>query len=780
MHRFARAAIGLFALTSCAMPDSSQLSSGSDGGDVPSATQPKVAGHFAGPADFSHSIVQHGPDVDVSYAETSMPLRLVAEAWISSEEEDEEHEHEPIMNPRPFRTHAVADLVLQPQHPINTMPATFRNFLGQGNTSSPTTMSGTPPDTNGAVGPNHYVQVVNGGIAIWNKQGQVVSASAEIKSLFTGYVGTNAGNGCAARNDGDPVVLYDQMADRWFITQFSLPNVNGGPNYQCVAVSKTGDPAGTYWLYDFRYSAFNDYGKFGVWPDAYLATFNMFGGGGGPASDLCAYDRVSMLSGMPATQQCFQQRGGVFGVLPVSVDGPIKPPRGEPAFFAGIANAMTDAVDLWKLHLDWTTPANTKLTGPTALPVAAFTPLCNTGSCVPQPAPGNTLATLSDRPMFRFTYRNFGTHESLLLNHSVSANNTGGVRWYEIRSPNATPVIFQQGTYAPADGNWRWMGSMAQDQSEGIALGFSITSTTRFPSMAWTGRLASDAPGTMGQGETIVDDGTGVETGSFMNGQTAQRWGDYSSMTVDPTDDCTFWYTSELYHTTGPVPRTWDTQIAAAKFPSCAENDFTIAVTPTAQKIGVGKTAAYTVKTTKTVGMPEAIALVVQDLPADVTAAFNPASVTAGATSTLTLTAAASAAVTMGTPPTFTVIGKATSAVHPAYASVEIVMCAPLTACVAPNDCGSMPDGCGGMVACGTCATGQTCNANKCSGGPNAGDGGAIGGGDAGADATDAPNGDTPGADSGCGCRVVGSRETPKLFVLVGIAIAALGRRRRR
>jgi len=775
------AAVGLLAVAACDAPAASvDVDAGATSSAAPSA--PKVAGYYAGPADFSRSFVDVNPTFDVAYAESSPPLAIIAS---SSHEEEEDEEHEPIRNPRSFARPALFDPVVQSLHPLSTMPAAFRNFLGQGNTNSPATMSGTPPDTNGAVGPHHYVQVVNGGIAVWDKMGAVVKASVKIVDLFAGYTGTNAGNGCGTRNDGDPVVLYDQMADRWFVTQFSLPHENGGPNFQCVAVSKGADPAGAYWLYDFQYAAFNDYGKFGVWPDAYLATFNMYGGGN-PQSDICAYDRASMLEGMPATQACFQQRGGVFGALPVSLDGPIRPPIGTPAFFAALSGGNTDGIDLFKMKIDWKTPANTALTGPVTLPVAPFNALCNAGNCVPQPSPGNKLASLSDRPMFRFTYRNFGTHESMLLNHSVEANGTGGIRWYEIRSPNATPTIYQQGTYAPNDGNWRWMGSIAQDQSEAMALGFSISSASRFPSMAWTGRLPTDAPGTMGQGETIVDDGAGVETGTFMNGQTAQRWGDYSAMTIDPTDDCTFWYTTELYKATGSTPRTWDTQIAAAKFPSCAQNDFGIAVAPAAQKIGLGKTATYTVTTSPIAGTAESIALAIQDLPSGVTAAFAPATVSAGATSTLMLTAAANAPLTTGTPPTFTVIGKATSAVHPAYATTEVVTCAPLVKCPAPNDCGSMSDGCGGMVTCGTCAAGATCNGNKCSGGTSDagahGDAG-IGGGaqDGGDNGAPPPNGDqASGSDSGCGCRV-GAPAAPKLPAIALAAIAiAIARRRRR
>ena len=346
-------------------------------------------------ADTSRSIVQRGPRVQVSHAESSLPLRSLPDAKWAGEEDDEEHHVHRI--PWPHKPEALAmtskDPVLQSEVPIRNMPAAIRNFIGQGRTNSPTTITGTPPDTNGVVGPNHYVQTVNGGIEVWSKTGTVVAASKLVNSLWTGYVGTNAGNRCATDNDGDPVVVYDQLADRWFVTQFSINNFFGGaaPEFQCVAVSKTGDPTGAYWLYDFSYPALNDYGKFGIWPDAYYATFNMFN----PSTqaflgaDICAYDRVKMLAGLPAAQQCFQQNNTVGGALPVSLDGPIAPPVGEPGFFSQFdynTAPPLNTLDFWKFHVDWATPASSTLTGPTAVTVAAFTPTCAavaSGNCIP-------------------------------------------------------------------------------------------------------------------------------------------------------------------------------------------------------------------------------------------------------------------------------------------------------------------------------------------------------------------------------------------------------------
>ncbi|HEX9605885.1 MAG TPA: fibronectin type III domain-containing protein, partial [Gemmatimonadaceae bacterium] len=456
---------------------------------------------------------------------------------------------------------------------------------------------------------------------------------------------------------------------------------NFNPSFQCVAVSKTGNPAGAYWLYDSAYAGLNDYGQFAVCPDAYYATFNLFNPSfAGPI--LCAYDRTSMLAGSPATQQCFQQSNSFNGVLPASLDGPIRPPRGEPAFFM---NLGTNALKLWELHVDWTTPANSMLSGPTTLSVTPFTQPCS-GSCVPQQSPGNLLISLSDRLMPRLTYRNFGTHESIVVNHTVTSGATSGIRWYEIRSPNGTPVVFQQGTFAPADGKWRWMGSIAQDQAQGFAAGYSLSATTMAPAIAWAGRMAGDAAGTFGQAESVVQSGSGVETGNNFNGTIASSWGYYSSMTVDPVDDCTFWYTAELYGTNGI--KTWDTRVASVKFPNCAANDFSISIAPPAQTVLPGGQVAYTVSTGSIAGTPETIILNVQDLPAGVSASFAPSTVTAGSTSTLTLTATAAAPFVAPAP--FTVIGKAPSAVHATSAQVGVTPAAPANLIATVNSAGSV------------------------------------------------------------------------------------------
>jgi hypothetical protein len=443
-------------------------------------------------------------------------------------------------------------LTVTREAPFTASIPTVVNIFGIGYTPSPSVITGTPPDPTGAVGPNHYVQAVNGGLAIWDKSGTLLWGPQLLNVLWTGYVGTNAGNQCATRNDGDPVVLYDKAADRWVISQVSSPN-NTGPDYQCVAVSKTSDPTPTagYWLYDFQYPFFNSDAKMGVWPDGYYVTFNdlyhKYGG-----ADLCVYNRSAMLAGAATTppQQCFQQPVAVSGVLPADWDGGRPPPAGSPGYFM---NYGTNSLNLWALQVDWAITANTVLSSPVSIPVNAFTPACNGGICIPQPN-GTKVDSVANRLMPRLAYRNFGDHESLVVSHSVALNNVSGVRWYEIRSPGSAPVVHQQGTYEPGDGNWRWMPSIAMDASGNIAIGFSVSSATTNPSIAYTARLTTDPLGTMGQGETTIASGTAGESG-------ASRWGDYSSMTVDPVDDCTFWYTNEYYLTEGAT--TWDTRIAS-------------------------------------------------------------------------------------------------------------------------------------------------------------------------------------------------------------------------
>ncbi|MGZ6142014.1 MAG: hypothetical protein ACXWLM_01690, partial [Myxococcales bacterium] len=578
-------------------------------------------------------------------------------------------EHEVKRVPRSYQ-HPVGfqDPLVQNTSAITLLaPTVSLSFagVGQGFTgpSGSFSVTGAPPDTNGDVGPNHYVQTVNQDLMIWNKTGGQLHGPLPINSLFQSLGGL-----CAADNDGDPVVLYDRAADRWFISQFAVTNPN--PNYhQCVAVSQTSDPTGSYWTYDFPYTAFNDYGKAGVWGDAYYWTYNMFTGGTTFAgAKICAMDRTRMLAGQAATQQCFSTSTSYGGLLPADIDGAAQPASGEPEFVVGMGTDTTH-LGLWKFHVDWTTPANSTFSGPTLITVPAFAEACSGATCVPQTGTTQQLDSLADRMMYRLQWRKTSDGvEHLITNHSVTAGSSTGVRWYEIRSPNGTPTLFQSGTYAP-DSAYRWMGSAAMDGSGGIGLGFSISSSSTHPGIAVTGRNSGDAAGTMAQGETAVLTGGGSQTTNL------SRWGDYSNLVVDPADDCTFWYTTEYIPANGTF--NWHTQVATFKLSGCgatASNDFSIGASPTTVAATQGGSGSTTITTATTSGSAQSVSFSASGLPSGATASFSPASVTAGGSSTLTMATGSSTAA--GTY-TVTVTGAGSSATH--SASVSLTVTAPST-----------------------------------------------------------------------------------------------------
>ena len=434
------------------------------------------------------------------------------------------------------------------------------NFAGVGQGDYGFTDQYAPPDTNGAVGATQYVQWVNTSFAVFDKStGLIVAGFPKAgNSIWSGF-----GGGCATNNDGDPIVQYDKLANRWILTQFSVSTT---PYLQCVAVSTTSDATGSYYRYAFSFGTtqFPDYPKLGVWPDGYYMSFNIFNNGKTFAgAKACALDRNAMLTGAAATMQCFQLSTSYGGLLPSDLDGITAPPAGSPDYFM---NFGSNSLNLWKFHVNFATPASTTFTGPTNIPVAAFSAACSGGgTCIPQPSTSNKLDSLADRLMYRLAYRNRSGVESLLVNHSVTVSgnkrtSVTSVRWYEIRISSGTPSVYQQGTLSGSDGISRWMGSIAMDKQGNIALGYSASSSSVFPSIRYTGRLVTDTLGTM-QKENIIQAGGGSQTGSL------HRWGDYSAMTVDPVDDCTFWYTSEYLKASGSF--NWSTRIASFKFPGC-------------------------------------------------------------------------------------------------------------------------------------------------------------------------------------------------------------------
>src|SRR5687768_1817148 len=426
-----------------------------------------------------------------------------------------------------------------------------------------------PPDTVGEVGDTQYVQMVNKGIQVFDKStGVSLLGPSNIATVWSGFGGV-----CEFNTRGDPVVLYDQLADRWIISQFAGVSI---PTDECVAVSTTGDATGSYHRYDFHLgSNIFDYPHLSVWPDGYYMSMNVFNSTGtsylGPQA--FAFDRAKMLAGLPTTFITPGITGGPLEetFLPADLDGHTLPPAGAPATFVQWPGAGSYRV--FHFRADFVTPANSSFSLFDSPPAAGFTQLCPfTRSCVPQAGTTSRLDAVADRLMFRVTYRNFGTHESVVGNYTVSSDSVAGIRWFELRNVTNGPVtVAQESTYQP-DTTWRWMGSAAMDRHGNLAIGYNASSATISPQLRYAGRLASDPLNILGQGEAILFSGTGSQTG------TNSRWGDYSSLTVDPVDDCTFWFTSEYYATTSSF--NWRTRIGSFKFPTCGSAEPTPTPTP--------------------------------------------------------------------------------------------------------------------------------------------------------------------------------------------------------
>ncbi len=481
----------------------------------------------------------------------------------------------------PARHKDALDSVVQKQLAPAAMPAPIRNFDGIGYPGVGCNCS--PPDTNGEVGTTQYVQLVNQGYQVFDKAtGASLLGPLNISTIWGGFSGL-----CETSGQGDPVVLFDQLADRWVISQFAGGNTITD---ECVAVSTSADATGSYNRYGFHLgSNFYDYPHLGVWPDAYYMSMNVFNAAGtaylGPQP--FALDRAQMLAGGRADFQTTANTLGdtVAPILPADLEGSRLPPRGAPETFLRFPD--TGSMDLYHYHVDWANPAAStfsRFAGPAAAP---FTTLCGTTTnCVPQAGTGVKLDGIADRLMFRLAYRNFADgHESLVGNYTVSAGGVAGIRWFELRNPTNGPVtLSQESTYQP-DNTWRWMGSAAMDQQGNLALGFSASSDSLSPQIRYAGRLVSDPPNTLAQGETTLIAGSGAQTSSH------NRWGDYSDLTVDPTDDCTFWYTNEYYQTIANVA--WKTRIGSFKFAGCAAPSTPTATaapptaTPTACTTGV-------------------------------------------------------------------------------------------------------------------------------------------------------------------------------------------------
>ncbi|HEY2014841.1 MAG TPA: hypothetical protein VGH38_15140, partial [Bryobacteraceae bacterium] len=561
-------------------------------------------------------------------------------------------DHEPLpLPPRPSGGLApLTDSAAQLSSGPLVSATTGAHFDGIGANGS------APPDTNIAVGPNHIVEVVNSRYQIYNKAGTVIAGPSALGSLWS-----NLGGGCATANAGDPVVQYDRLADRWIITQLgSLSN----PYSECIAVSKSGDPTGTYSLYSYSYgSVLNDYPKVGVWPtatnSAYTMTYNLFANGSTfTGGQLCAYDRTAMVAGNASPASVCYTISGDGGYLPIDLDGSTAPADGTPAYF--LTWESTTTLRMYKLAPNFANPASSTLTLMPDLAVASFVQAC--GSCVPQPGTAEQLDTLSDRPMFRLAYRPYSDHASIVVNHSVTVNSVTAVRWYEIRS-NSTGgfTIYQQGSFSP-DSTYRWMGSAAMDQAGNLAIGYSASSSSVNPSLRYTGRNATDPLNTL-QSESSILIGTGSQTTGL------SRWGDYAALRIDPSDDCTFWFSTEYEKTNGTF--NWSTHIGSFRFTNCGapQPDFSISANPTSVTVAKGSNTGSTITATALNGYAKSVTLsVLSGCPSGATCSLSPTSVTPTNNSSLTIATGTAAAGTY----TLTIQGTDGTLTHTATVGLTI------------------------------------------------------------------------------------------------------------
>jgi hypothetical protein len=472
------------------------------------------------------------------------------------------------------------DGVLQALSLAPAIPAPLLTFEGLSNEDNRTLYGFrvAPPDPVGDVGPNHYVEMINLVFAVYNKAGTRLTGPTKLGDLWEGFAITDCTD-----PSGDPIVVYDQFADRWILSQFTT----AGPIfYNCVAISQTGDPTGAYFRYAFSTGEnFPDYPKYGVWTDSYVITTREFGPTIEYGIGVYALEKNKMVNGDPnARVVSFFIDGNDpdllplvgDGLLPADIDGKQKPKTDAAIPLVGTQDddafygATFDALNIWDLTVKWRSIPIATLTLAAQLSTASFDSIfpCSGPqgrNCIPQPGTTVKLDILSyrQRPTWRLAYRNFKTYEALVTNQSVEAlPGVAGVRWYEIRRTGSSYSIYQQGTYAPNDGVHRWMGSIAMDKKGNMGLGYSVSNATDvFPGIRYTGRLSGDALGEMTLGEEVIINGSGSQL------TTGSRWGDYTSMNVDPTDDCTFWYVNEYYAITELAA--FQTRIGSFRVPGC-------------------------------------------------------------------------------------------------------------------------------------------------------------------------------------------------------------------
>jgi hypothetical protein len=431
-----------------------------------------------------------------------------------------------------------------------------------------------PPHVSGDVGPAHYVQAVNVQIAVYEKTGTPALASVTLNTLWDGAGGETP---CVGNDPdplyhrGDPAVLYDHLDDRWIIADTAWADVDG-PYYICMLVSKTGNPvSGGWWRYAFSAGPNILYApsspELGLWPSGiYMANDLLDLPAETPSgAQVWALNRDDLAVGAPTDPQTQTVAGVSYsGLLPANFRG-VQPPAGRPNYFVA-RDPSTAALDIWRYHVDWTTnPATATFSvDPTQVTIASHAAV---PALVPQMnGEGEDLQSQGDRLMPQNQYRNIAGVESLWLTHAVGDGgnpNLAGIRWYQLDvtgdSIDAAPAQYGEFFGDPADTDYRWIPSLAVDRRGNMAVGYSVSSSGMYPEIRYAGRLITDSPGTLGQGEATLVAGTGAQTG------VGGAWGTHSSMTIDP-GGCAFWYTNMYYATTGS---SWKTRIGFFEMPSC-------------------------------------------------------------------------------------------------------------------------------------------------------------------------------------------------------------------
>ncbi len=442
---------------------------------------------------------------------------------------------------------SVRQTVMGTRH-TESLKAIIQNWAGQASSSR-------PMDPTGAAGPNHYVQIINATpYRVYDKTTGANLLTANISSLWSP----------ATSNDGDPILMYDKYADRWFVSQFGT---SGNKVY--IAISTTGDPTGSYYAYTFTSPQFPDYLKFSIWENGYYMTSNQ------TTDKVFCFERSQMIAGNPSARAISANfttgtTSSFFVPLPADAADGSLPPAGTPLpFFCYTENSWgggnIDGVKIWNMTVNWTATPTASIALNTIIATSAFDGTYNSSwNDIPQPGTTQMLDGIGGVPTFRAQWRPWNGYNTVVMNWGVKLSTTQrSIRWVELRQDQTTGTwsLYQESTYAP-DADSRWMGSIAMDDNGSIGLAYCKSSSTTYPTLCYTGRLASDPLGTMSFTETVAIAGTSSQTG-------LNRYGDYSHTSLDP-DGITFWHTGE-YISNGVKTRIFSFQLPAPTSPPVAD-----------------------------------------------------------------------------------------------------------------------------------------------------------------------------------------------------------------